>query len=145
MAKIVLISCGKEKRCCKSKSQDLYKGALFRKSLQYARSLGPDAIYILSAKYGLLRLDDEIEPYDKTLDKMRSNEIKQWADSVLKKLRRLTDVESDEFVILAGDKYRKELLLHLHHYSIPMKGLRIGEQGQWLNAQILRSSDSSTI
>lgn len=135
MAKIVLISCSSEKRCCRSKAQDLYKGALFRKSLQYARSLGPDEIYILSAKHGLFRLDDEIEPYDKTLNKMSSDEIRQWADSVLKKLKELTDVESDEFVILAGDKYRKELLPHLHHSSIPMKSLGIGKQLQWLNAQ----------
>ncbi len=135
MAKIVLISYGKTKLPYKSKVQDLCTSELFQKSLRYARSLDPDEIYILSSKHGLLRLDDEIEPYDKILNEMSSNERRQWADSILKKLRSLTDVESDEFVILAGNKYRKELLPHLHHYSIPMKGLKQGEQLQWLNAQ----------
>ena len=93
MAKVVLISCVSKKLHHKSKAQDLYISPLFKKNLQYAKSLNPDKIFILSAKYGLLRLDEEIEPYDKTLNKMRSNEIKEWANSVLNQLKKLTDLE----------------------------------------------------
>jgi len=71
----------------KIKAQDLYISALFQKNLQYAKSLNPDKIFILSAKYGLLKLDEEIEPYDKTLNRMRSYEIKEWANSVLSQLQ----------------------------------------------------------
>jgi len=84
MAKIVLISCVSKKLNHKSKAQDLYVSPLFQKNLRYARSLNPDKIFILSAKYGLLSLTDVVEPYDKTLNKMTSNEIKEWANSVLK-------------------------------------------------------------
>ena len=136
MAKVVLISCVSKKLHHKSKAQDLYVSPLFQKNLQYAKSLNPEKIFILSAKYGLLRLDEEIEPYDKTLNKMRSNEIKEWANSVLNQLKKSTDVENDEFIFLAGNNYRKFLLPYLKHYEIPMIGLSIGKQLQWLSKRI---------
>ena len=136
MAKVVLISCVSKKLHHKSKAQDLYVSPLFQKNLRYAKYLNPDKIFILSAKYGLLRLDEEIEPYDITLNKMRSNEIKEWAKSVLDQLKKSTDIENDEFVFLAGNNYRKFLLPHLKHYKIPMLGLSIGKQLQWLSKRI---------
>ena len=132
MAKVVLISCVSKKLHHKSKAQDLYVSPLFKKNLQYAKSLNPDKIFILSAKYGLLRLNEEIEPYDKTLNKMRSKEIKEWANYVLNQLKKSNDLENDEFIFLAGYNYRKFLLTHIKHYNIPMQGLRIGKQLQWL-------------
>ena len=136
MEKIVLISCVSKKLNHKSKAQDLYVSPLFQKNLQYAKSLNPDKIFILSAKYGLLRLNEEIEPYDKTLNKMRSNEIKEWANSVLNQLKKLTDIENDEFTFLAGNNYRKFILPNIKHYKIPMLGLSIGKQLQWLSKRI---------
>lgn len=136
MAKVVLISCVSKKLHHKSKAQDLYVSPLFLKNLKYAKSLNSDKIFILSAKYGLLRLNEEIEPYDKTLNKMRSNEIKEWANSVLNQLKKVTDIEIDEFIFLAGNNYRKFLLPYLKHYKIPMLGLSIGKQLQWLSKRI---------
>ena len=132
MAKVVLISCVSKKLRHKSKAQDLYISPLFKKNLQYAKSLNTDKIFILSAKYGLLRLNEKIEPYDKTLNKMRSNEIKEWANSVLNQLKKSTDLENDEFIFLAGNNYREFLLPHIKQYNIPMQGLSIGKQLQWL-------------
>jgi len=134
--KIVLISCTSKKLCQKSKAQDLYVSPLFQKSLQYAKSLNPDKIFILSAKYGLLRLDEEIEPYDKTLNKMVLNEIKEWANSVINQLQIISDLNNDEFVFLAGNNYRKFLLPHIKNYKIPMHGLGIGKQLKWLTEKI---------
>ena len=88
MARIVLISCVKKKLRCKSKARDLYISPLFRKSLEYAKSLNPDRIFILSAKHYLLGLNKEIAPYNKTLNEMDSQKRKKWADSVLKQLKR---------------------------------------------------------
>lgn len=51
-------------------AKDMYVSDLFKKSLEYARRLNPAKIYILSAKYGLLELDDMIEPYEITLNEM---------------------------------------------------------------------------
>jgi len=136
MAKVVLISCVGKKLHHKSKAQDLYVSPLFQKSLRYAKSLNPDKVFILSAKYGLLRLDEDIEPYDRTLNKMRSSEIKEWANSVLNRLKKSANLENDEFIFLAGNNYRKFLLPYLKHYKIPMQGLTIGKQLQWLSKKI---------
>ena len=136
MTKIVLISCVSKKLNHKSKAQDLYVGPLFQKNIRYAKSLNPDKIFILSAKYGLLNLTDEVEPYDKTLNKMTSNEIKEWANLVLKQLQKVSDINKDEFVFLAGNNYRKFLLPHIKNYKIPMLGLGIGKQLKWLTKRI---------
>jgi cytoplasmic iron level regulating protein YaaA (DUF328/UPF0246 family) len=133
MKKIVLISCASKKRSQKSKARELYISDLFKKELQYARRLSPDQIFILSAKYGLVGMDDEIEPYDLTLNTMSSSEIKQWAHGVLRQLGEEVDLQNDQFVFLAGEKYRKYLLPYMTHVEIPLVGLTIGKQLQFLN------------
>ena len=132
MAKIVLISCVSKKLDRKSKSRDLYISPLFRYALKYTKSLNPDKIFILSAKYGLVGLDDEIEPYDLTLNKMKSDEIKIWANNVLKQLARESDLNNDEFVFLAGENYRKYLVSYIEKYNVPLQGLGIGKQLKFL-------------
>ena len=138
MAKIVLISCVSKKLNHKSKAQDLYASPLFRKNLLYAKSLNPDKIFILSSEYGLLDLNREIEPYDKTLNKMSSDEIKEWVNYVLNQLQKVSDLDKDDFVFLAGNNYRKFLLPHIKNYEIPMFGLSIGKQLKWLTERIKR-------
>jgi cytoplasmic iron level regulating protein YaaA (DUF328/UPF0246 family) len=133
MSKIVLISCVSKKRSQKGKARDLYISTLFKKNLQYALKLAPDQIFILSAKYGLVTLDDEIEPYDLTLNTMSAPEIKQWAHEVLRQLSEKTDLLHDQFVFLAGEKYRKYLIPHLANVEVPLEGLPIGKQLQKLS------------
>lgn len=133
MRKIVLISCVSKKREQKCKARNLYISALFKKNLRYALKLVPDQIFILSAKYGLVGLDDEIGPYDLTLNAMSANEIKQWAEGVLNQLAESSDLQNDEFVFLAGAKYRKYLIPRMANVQVPMEGLRIGEQLHRLN------------
>ncbi|MGB9940120.1 DUF6884 domain-containing protein [Methanosarcina sp.] len=132
MAKIVLISCVSKKLPYKAKAKDLYISTLFKYNLKYARSLSPDKIFILSAKYGLVDSEAEIEPYDKCLINMSSKEIKEWADCVIDQIKKEADLEEDEFIFLAGEKYRKYLLPHILNYQIPLKGLGIGKQLQYL-------------
>ena len=63
MKEIVLIACVSKKGKTRAKAKDLYKGALFTRSLAYAKSLKPDKIFIISALHGLLSLEKEIELY----------------------------------------------------------------------------------
>jgi cytoplasmic iron level regulating protein YaaA (DUF328/UPF0246 family) len=135
MGKTVLISCVSKKRSYKSKARDLYISPLFKKNLQYALKLHPDQIFILSAKYGLVSLDEEIEPYDVTLNTMSAKEIKEWSDRVLHDLAAHTDLSQDQFIFLAGAKYRKYLVRRLTHVEIPFEGLTIGRQLQRLTEQ----------
>ncbi len=131
--KIVLIACVSKKLSTRAKAKDLYISPLFRKNLTYARSLNPDAIYILSAKYGLVELETEIDPYNHTLNTLTAGEIKAWANHVLLQLAQVADLRNDHFIFLAGMKYRKYLLPHLASYEIPLEGLPIGKQLQFLS------------
>lgn len=133
MRTIVFISCVSKKQPHKSKAKDLYISPLFRKNLAYARKLKPDAIYVLSAKYGLLDLETEIEPYDLTLNNMPATEIKIWAGKVIKQLSVQANVQQDHFIFLAGMKYRKYLTSHISSYEVPMEGMPIGKQLQYLS------------
>jgi hypothetical protein len=136
MKTIVLITCVKKKLQGKHKAEDLYISPFFKKNLAYAKSLKPDEIFILSAKYGLLNLSQEIETYDLTLKSFKTKELREWADGTLEQLRLVYDLGNDKFIFLAGDKYRKFLLPAIGHYEIPLKGLAIGKQLQFLKDKI---------
>lgn len=133
--KIVLISCVSKKLAHKAKAAELYTSSLFRGNLRFAQKLKADAIFILSAKYGLLELDAEIEPYNITLNTMSASEVKLWAAKVLQQLEQKADLATDQFVLLAGIKYRKYLLPYLKHYEVPLEGLTIGKQLRALQQQ----------
>jgi hypothetical protein len=134
--KIVLISCVKKKLSYRAKAEELYISSLFSFNLAYACSLKPDAIYVLSAKYGLVSLDQEIEPYDLTLNTMGENQKKAWAQKVLIDLRQKTDLVHDHYIFLAGMNYRKYLLPAMQIYEIPLEGYSFGEQLQELKRRI---------
>ena len=132
MKKIVLISCVKKKMDRRTKAEEMYISTLFKNNLKYAKSLNPSNIFILSAEHGLLELNTEIDPYDKTLNKMCINDIKKWSELVSKKLQIFADLNFDEFIILAGIRYRKFLIPSLKNVKIPMVGLEFGKQLKWL-------------
>jgi hypothetical protein len=131
---VVLLSCVKSKRSHRCRAWEMYTSPLFRKMMDYAQSLKPKNIFILSAKYGLLRLDEMIEPYEQTLKNMKSAYKRLWAQGVLAELRKHCDFDADNFVFLAGAPYRENLAPHLKHYEVPMEGLAFGKQLQWLDA-----------
>jgi cytoplasmic iron level regulating protein YaaA (DUF328/UPF0246 family) len=91
----------------------------------------PDKIFILSAKYGLLRSDEIIEPYEQLLSK-RVADNKKWAKQVIDKLSEYCNLQKDKFIILAGETYRKNIVQYIQDYTIPLEGLAQGEQVQFL-------------
>ena len=129
---VVLISCARRKKSRVCKAKDLYDSTWFRYAWRYARSLNPDKVFILSAKYGLVDPETEIEPYDESLNKKSDRDIRSWADIVFTSLREKTDITRDNFVLLAPEKYRRHLVGQLSHHTIPMQGLGIGRQLKWL-------------
>jgi cytoplasmic iron level regulating protein YaaA (DUF328/UPF0246 family) len=133
---VVLLSCVKSKRAQRCRAGDMYTSPLFQKMMAYAESLKPSRTFILSAKYGLLSPDDLIEPYELTLKKMKKPERRAWADKVLAALRQSCDLDTDEFVFLAGVPYRENLVSHIRHYTVPMEGLDFGTQLRWLGEQV---------
>lgn len=131
--KVALIACSKNKQNQLCKAEEMYdKSTLFKKAKNYVQNQNYDQWFILSAKYGLLRPEEIITPYDKTLNNMNSKEIKQWSEDVFNKLNNYNLHEID---LYAGDKYRKYLIPLLESQNIkcniPLKGMGIGKQLQF--------------
>ena len=62
-----------------------------------------------------------------------ADEIRRWANGVLKQLAECADLKQDQFTFLAGEKYRKFLIPQISHVHVPMEGLPIGKQLQYLS------------
>jgi len=135
MAKIVLLSCTKSKLDKPSPAQDLYSASpMFKKTLEYGKSLEPDKMYILSAKHHLVPMTKVLAPYD--LKDFTAEEKQEWSDIVLNDLKKRYDINKTKFVFLAGEAYKKYLEPELPHTVSPLKGLRIGQQKQKLGQLI---------
>ena len=148
MKTIVLISCVSKKRGVKTKSKDLYQSALFKYSLTYAYSLRPDKIFILSALHHVLDLETEIEPYDVTLSNVPKSKRKiglivlspaekiEWGNKVVEMLSEQTDLQNDQFIILAGREYIKPIKPYIKKIDDRLHGLRQGERVKYMKANL---------
>jgi len=126
MPTIALIQCTSKKKNYECKARELYsESPRFKLAYELASRMA-DRVYILSAKYGLIAEDEIIEPYNETLNDKTQHERKEWANQVLIDLRRIADLNNDQFIILAGEKYIDYLLPEISHYWQPLKGKSIG-------------------
>lgn len=135
MRNIVLISCASKKQDAPAPAREIYTSPLFRRNLAYAGSLDPDAIYVLSAKHGLVELDETIEPYDFTLGEMGMLDQRRWARRVRDQLDNVANLHVDHFIFLAEKQYRQNLLPYLTNYEVPTKGLPTDDKLEWLEEQ----------
>lgn len=117
------------------KAREIYDSPLFIKSLRWAEK-NTDLQFILSAKYGLIDLDTEIEPYDLTLNNMNIEKRLKWTKFVYNDLVK-RDMLKNKFIILAGRRYYEFLegmfFKDRINYQILMKDLPIGKRLEWLN------------
>ena len=116
---IVLVCCVKEKSTEPCKAKLMYQGPLFRTLMGYAQSLVPDHIRILSGKYHLLELDQIISPYDVNLNQKGEEDLKIWASRVRDQLSLFSDLNTDRFVILSNEVYRRYLCPYISHFEVP--------------------------
>jgi len=145
MAKIVLLSCTKSKLDHKAPAQELYSASpMFKKTLEYGKSLNPDKMFILSAKHHLVPLNKELEPYDKTLKEMPKDEKEKWGEETVKQMKSHgLNLEKDKFVFLTGSEYLKPFKEYIPEKNMekPMEGRRLGERLKWLNSQISKLNE----
>ena len=121
----IFLSCVKTKRKYPCKAKDMYISPLFIKSLQVARKLTDDRhIFILSAKYGLLRLEDEIEPYNLTLKTFTNEQIKNWGGQIRKQAQEIGI--SLNGVYLCGETYIKGIRKYATDIKAPLAGRSMG-------------------
>lgn len=135
--RIFLIACVAQKGASSAPAADLYLSPWFTKAKALAiRSGAP--WFILSAQHGLVSPSSVIAPYDLTLATMKAPSRRAWAEIVIAQMRDQLP-PADEVVLLAGDRYRAGLMdwlaAHYGTISIPMRGMPIGRQLQWLTKE----------
>lgn len=138
MKTIILISCGAKKENTPQKAEDLYIGGYFKKILAYAEYLSNKnnaEIFILSAKYGVLELNEIIKPYDLTLKNKDEKYKKIWSYKVIKQLENKIK-RTDKIIFLAGENYIKYLKKYYKNYEEPLKGLRIGKRLKFITEEL---------
>ena len=136
--KIVLISCVKGKRENELMAKDLYKGPLFKNSLCVAKRLQPDEskIFILSAKWYLLPLEKRIGPYEMTLKNFSEKEKEDWGKKVADELKRVSKLDTDEFIILAGKEYIRPISDKITNLIDYLENRNYGQRTSYLKSQL---------
>ncbi len=131
---IYLVSCVAKKMPFSTQAKQLYTSPWFTIARDLVEKTG-QPWFILSAKYGLLSPDTVVSPYEKTLNTMGVFDRRAWAGMVKQQMEKALP-EADELTILAGMRYRENLMEYLDKrflkVSVPMKGLQIGRQLSWL-------------
>ncbi len=127
---------------------DIYQSPLFKKNLEYARNRKVDYIFILSARHGLLALDDRIEPYNETLNGKSTRDKNRWSRMVFQQIKDnpdIQDINQTHFIVLAGMNYRSLLEPVLPNVELPLEGLPIGKQLQRLTQLNAEFADSKLV
>jgi hypothetical protein len=130
-----LVSCVKTKQPKPAKAKDLYTSPWFTSARALVEAHSAHW-FILSAKYGLLDPEQTVAPYELTLNKMKMGDRRTWAERTRQALR----VELRRFetvIIFAGLRYRELIVPSLRaegvRIQVPMEGLTLGQQLQWLS------------
>lgn len=134
---LVIIPCGSAKKTCRSQAGKMYLGGYHRACQAYARTLVPvTKILILSAKYGLLRLTDEIEPYE-----LRMGQIGCVSPSFVRDQALKMRLLNQEVIALGGRDYTKICKAIWSDCETPLEGVGgIGKQLKWLKERTLCQS-----
>lgn len=124
---ICLIACGKKKRTYPCRAMDMYIGTLFRARLAFAE-MKQYTIYIISAKYGLLRPTDIISPYNKTMNNASQKEQKAWAFKVITALDKVAKTQRGSIITILGGAGYYKYLSRYYRVINPFAHLKQGEQ-----------------
>ncbi|MEU1534185.1 DUF6884 domain-containing protein [Streptomyces fagopyri] len=122
---LIVIPCGARKLDHRARVADMYIGSYHRACRRAAEALRPDRLVILSARYGLLGLDDEIDPYDTPHGAADAVTARLLADQAAE--RGITDL--DPVVVLGGARHVTLAKTVWPHGLTPLSGTRgMGEQ-----------------
>lgn len=145
---VVLVQCTATKRDEPSPARELYDPSpYFRRQRRYAEVAGDDW-YILSAKYGLLEPDTEIEPYDISIADV--DDRGTWGrkigseifDRYSSRSGLTRTADAVRFEVLAGKGYAAHFVPYLQDKGFtvcePLEHLRIGERFNELDRMVAR-------
>ena len=104
--RVGLVSCSKSKLDHRARASELYSpSTLFRGASCWVKR-SCDRWYILSAKHHLVRPEEELDPYNATLNDASTAERRGWSQQVLSELNEaLGDLRGFTFEVHAGAAY----------------------------------------
>lgn len=145
MKPFVVLGCGKTKKAIAPGATcpaiELYSGQLFAIRRKYAEAVCGGVDVIVSARYGVLRPDQEIETYELNLNDCDKETRAKWAATVAKQLVPLVPVGSTVVLLCSGPyaKFSTEHEMRGRVFLDPLPGpLRFAKAMQFLNNEIKR-------
>ena len=139
---IVFIGCGKSKQAyAKIQAYKMYTGTFFSTCLQYALTLTDRKhIYILSARYGVLDLDDIITTYNITLNNATQEYCNNWTKKVKAQFFLKHITQDTPVTMLCGKNYYKGLLDYFYNINIPLESYSgMGYQIEFMKKEITKA------
>lgn len=130
---LVIIPCGGAKESSARPAHLLYKGGYFKACLEYALSLTTaNNIRILSSRYGLLKLDQIVSPYE-----MRITDAGAISDQALRaQAEEQGLINETDVTIIAGKDYGMKALKIWASAKTPLFGVGIiGKQMKFLKTK----------
>jgi cytoplasmic iron level regulating protein YaaA (DUF328/UPF0246 family) len=123
MKPLYLIACSAAKLGHAAPAAQLYTGQAFRLAMAAAERAGADVI-ILSALHGAVSPDRELQPYDRALCDMNTQQRKVWAGMVAQQLQQ----HKDRIITVLAGKHYAAAVDTFPNVSRPLAGLGIGQQ-----------------
>lgn len=102
---LVILACSQKKATKPVPARDLYLGSLFKLGRKFAEVHHFDYV-ILSAKYGLLRPEQVIAPYDQRIANI--SDVRRIREMVITPLKAIL-ASYEKVVVIGGNLYRKVL------------------------------------
>ena len=143
--RVALVGCSALKQKRPAPARELYTSGLFRASLAFAEATCAE-VFVVSAMYGLLSLEQVVEPYDRTLaDLGGKNAREDWGARTLASF--VQREIAPQLVVLAGELYAEALMAGAHWHNLPrpeapLRGLRgCGNRIAWLKARTSKPED----
>lgn len=141
--RVALVGCGAAKLGHPAPARRLYSSALFRKSLELAERTHPRGmVRILSARFGLVRPEETLPPYEHLLTR---KDGAAWAEDVVSCLPlELSAFGPLEVTVLAGVVYADPLVAEVQRLGLPwvvhqpMRGMGIGQRLGWLTRELAK-------
>jgi hypothetical protein len=131
----IIITCGSKKCITPTVASKMYIGSHFKNCLKWARSKTDDSnIFILSAKYGLLKLDQKIEYYNLMMGQKGCVDF-----SFIKKQAIELNIIDDVILSTAGKEYRLVLDKVFNHIKYPFFNLSLGYMAQAMNKDVCKN------
>ena len=128
---LVVITCGSRKLDHRAPAGELYIGSYHRACRRAAEALEPERLLILSSAYGLLRLEDVVDPYDTGVDDPDSI----TAAELIVQAEQRGVLSLDPVVVFAGGRHVRLARAVWPHALSPLTGVGgMGKHIAYLNA-----------